>query len=175
MLGTADIASLMKPWFYQDNAHTLLVQPTVAERTIEEWQEWVTQTPQPDSETQRPQWWKDIVVTPQVPLANGAVLVGPSRDWLANSRTGLLFDGEVIGPVGRAGLEVGTPTEVAAAIAAGGLPVNLHAGSGLASGSVVIETAGDPLEKRGLTQAGGGLKVVGSGGLIGRHAPEGRS
>jgi hypothetical protein len=127
-LGTAGVASdlqaLMKPWFYQDNALTLLAQPTVAERTIEEWQEWVTHTPQPDSDTQRPQWWTDVVVTPQVPLGTGAVLAHPRSDWLANSETGLLFDGEVIGPIGRAGRE---------------------------------------------------LKVVGSGGLIGRQASEGRS
>ena len=32
----------MKPVFYQDNAHTLFVEPNVTERTIEEWQEWVT-------------------------------------------------------------------------------------------------------------------------------------
>ena len=57
----------MKPVFYQDNAHTFFVEPSVTERTIEEWQEWVTRTPQPEPGWQKPDWWKDIVVVPEMP------------------------------------------------------------------------------------------------------------
>ena len=44
--GLAEITSLMKPVFYQDNAHTLFIEPTVAEQTTEQ-TEWVTPTPLP--------------------------------------------------------------------------------------------------------------------------------
>lgn len=44
--GLGEIVALMRPVFYQDNRHTFFVEPSVTERTIEEWQEWVTKTPQ---------------------------------------------------------------------------------------------------------------------------------
>ena len=39
--GIEGITSIIKPVFYQDNEHTLFIEPNVTERTIEEWQEWV--------------------------------------------------------------------------------------------------------------------------------------
>jgi peptidoglycan hydrolase-like protein with peptidoglycan-binding domain len=182
--GLGEITSLMKPVFYQDNAHTLFIEPSVTERTIEEWQEWVTRTPQPDPEWVLPEWWEDIVVIPAIPRQRLSVPTDPSdpvwhfsvdraslfkvepgQDWVVNPVTGLLFDGELIGPGGRAGWAILPSTEVAGAITEGGIPVNVHAGSGLAPGDTVVLTADNALEQAGLTPVAGGLNVVGSSGF----------
>ncbi|MEJ7870614.1 MAG: neuraminidase-like domain-containing protein [Rubrobacteraceae bacterium] len=181
--GLPEIASLMKPLFYQDNAHTLFVEPNVEERTIEEWQEWVTRTPQPE-----PEWvpWDRLeeFVKPMIPKLDLPILiypddpiwhlsanldsritVKPGQDWLVNPATGLLFEGELIGPGGKAGMAVLSSTELAGAIAEGGTPVNVHAGSGLASGSTVVALASDALDRAGLAQTTGTLNIVGGSGF----------
>jgi hypothetical protein len=176
--GLPEIASLMKPVFYQDNAHTLFVEPNVTERTIEEWQEWVTRTPQPEPGWVKPDWWKDIIVIPEIPwkgpipdprdprlgfeIDPGSLINPiPGFDWLVNPGTGLLFDGVLIGPAGRPGLEI-LP---AGGIAEGGSLVNVNPGSGLGAGSTVVLTRATTLEESGLTQVAGGLNIVGSGGF----------
>jgi hypothetical protein len=55
--------------------------------------------------------------------------------------------------------------EIAESIAEGSTPVNVHAGSGLAVGNAVVLADAAALEKNGLTQAAGGLSIVGSGGF----------
>jgi len=182
--GLPEIASLMKPLFYQDNAHTLFVEPNVEERTIEEWQEWVTRTPQPE-----PEWvpWDrlDEFVKPMIPKLelpipidpddliwrlppvdrDSRITVKPGQDWLVNPATGLLFEGELIGPGGKAGMAVLPSTELAGAIAEGGTPVKVHAGSGLASGSTVVALAGEAQDQVGLAQTAGTLNIVGGSGF----------
>ena len=113
--GLPEIAALMRPVFFQDKSHTMFVEPTVAERTIEEWQDWVTPSPQPESGWRDPQWWKDLTVLPEVPtLVNPGeprINVGPESivhpdsrvDWLANPGTALEFDGVLIGSSGQPG------------------------------------------------------------------------
>ncbi len=91
--------------------------------------------------------------------------VKTEQDWLVNPGTGLLFDGELIAPHGRAEVAVLPSVEAAGALARGGLPVNVHAGSGLAPGRTVVAVAGDALDQAGLIQAAGGLNVVGSSGF----------
>jgi hypothetical protein len=179
--GVGEIASLMKPVFYQDNAHTLFVEPSVTERTIEEWQDWVTRTPQPEPGWLDPDWWKEIVVIPDIPKKwpipdprdpRGGFRIDPGSlinpipdlDWLVNPGTGLLFDGVLIGPAGRPGLEILT-AEVAGVIAERGTPVNVNPGSGLASGITVVLSGTTTLEQNGLTQVAGGLNIVGGGGF----------
>ena len=64
--GSPEIASLDKPLFYQDNAHTFFIEPDLSERTIAEWDEWVTRTPQQD--LQFPDdGWKEIVLEHVIP------------------------------------------------------------------------------------------------------------
>ena len=172
-LGSPEIASLIKPILYQDNANTLFIEPNVIERTIEEWQDWVTRTPQPEPGWRNPDWWKEFVVIPELPkklmmpdpIDNGSLInPKPDFDWLLNPGTGLLFDGVLIGPAGRLGLEI-RPAEVAGVIAEDGTSVNVKSGSGLASGSTVVLTGATTLKKSGLTQLGSGLNIVGSAGF----------
>ena len=178
--GVGEIASLMKPVFYQDNAHTFFVEPSVTERTIEEWQGWVTPTPQPEPGWLDPDWWTKFVVIAELPsLQNsdskgprGGFPIGegslikpkPAFDWLVNTGTGLLFDGVLIGPRGQPGLELMT-VEVAASMPDGRLPININPGSGLAAGMTVVVSGRTTLQQNGLTQVGGGLNIVGSGGF----------
>lgn len=171
-LGDAEIASLVKPVFYQDNLHTLYIQPNLTEQTIEEWQEWVTRTTQPEPDWDRPAWWKDIVVSPAVPRLKDEARLDPTRpsaglgvgddsllgiqpkvDWVVNPATGVLFDGELVGPVGRAGVDV------LSSVAEG------QAGSGVAGGQAVVAEAHAALQRAGLEQGAAGLNVVGSSGF----------
>jgi hypothetical protein len=160
----------------------LFVEPSVEERTIEDWQEWVTRTPQPEPEGILPdgKGWvlpaipkltQPIPVVPDDPFWHSSfdhdslINVKPGQDWLVNSATGLLFEGEVIGPGGRAEMAVLSATEVAGVMAEGGTTLNVHAGSELASGSTVVALAGNALDRAGLAQSVGALNIVGGSGF----------
>jgi hypothetical protein len=179
--GLPEIASLMKPLFYQDNAHTLFIEPSVEERTIEEWQEWVTRTPQPASslpdrlddrlKTDIPELKPPRVIDRDDPVwrlpidRDSRINVQSGHDWLVNPATGLLFEGELIGPGGRAATAAVPAAELAGAIAEGGTPVNVHSGSELASGNTVVALAGDALDRAGLVRTAGALNIVGGSGF----------
>ena len=179
--GLGDIASFMKPVFYQDNRHTLFVEPNVTERTIEEWREWIASTPQPEPETRIPDRWKAPWLIPEKPMkplitdpgdpwrnpiGPGALINPiPEHDWLVNPATTIELDGVLIGPAGQTGLEILTAAKAAGIIGEGRTPVNVNPGSGLASGSTVVLTDAAKFEQTGLAQVAGGLNVVGSAGF----------
>lgn len=177
--GLGEIASLIKPVFYQDNLHTLFVEPNVTETTIEEWQEWVARKPRPEPGWKKPGWWKDIVVIPDKPwqrpfsdprdplLAYGReslINPAPERDWLLNPGTVLEFDNVLIGPAGQPGLKIITE-EVNKVTAEGGTIVNANPGGSLASGGAVVLADATAHKQSGLMQAAGGLNIVGSAGF----------
>jgi hypothetical protein len=173
--GLGEIATLMKPVFHQDNRHTFFVEPSVSERTIEEWQEWVTKTP--GAEPWRPEypWWKDIVMVPAIPwkgplpdpgdpwrfAVDPAARITPAldRDWLINPATVLAFDNVLIGPAGQPGVEVVTRGDQAAL----GGHINVNPGSEVAG--MVVVSAQHTFGRSGLAAAGGGLNIVGRSGL----------
>ncbi|NTU81513.1 MAG: hypothetical protein HGA45_19380, partial [Chloroflexales bacterium] len=179
-----EVAALIRPIFYQDSRHTFFVEPSVAEQTLEDWQEWVTRTPQPEREWLKPDWWDDRYIIPEIPdfperpplpfpddpfwqTIDPGVLVKlrAGQDWVRNPATGLLFGDELIGPQGRTGLAVLPATELGEALAAGAQAVHVHGGSSVASDSVVVLKGGASLADSGLTQVAGGLNVVGGGGF----------
>ncbi len=180
--GLAEITSLMKPVFYQDNAHTLFIEPTVAEQTTEQ-TEWVTQTPLPEPKTPpwliKPELFEKYVAPAYVlpwdlPEDPRQIRVNPAEslinvtsgvDWVTNAGTAVLFDDQLIGPSGQAGLAILPAAEAAGALAQGGRVVNVHAASGLAADSVVVHTGETPLALSGLTQTAGALNVITGGGL----------
>jgi len=172
-----EIAALMRPVFYQDNSHTFFVEPTVAEQTIEDWQDWVVPTLVPDPGWAGPNWWgKDFVAVAdhpwRVPIPelgdpwrdnldqNSIRELTRSRDWLVNPVTALKFDGEMIGPRGLPGLEVAAPGSLA-----GGLSVNVSAGSALGSGETVAVRDSHALANSGLARDAASLNIVGGGGF----------
>lgn len=170
--GVDEIASLMKPVFYQDQASTFFVEPSVSEQTIEEWQEWVTRTPVAEPDRPLPD---RLDILPEIPRWTlpgpndpGPLLIDPrslilpklESDWLVNPRTALLFDGTPVGPVGRPGVEILTGTN----LAAGGALVKVHPAGGIGEKTNVVLTGGT-LEDAGLTDRSGGLNVIGSGGF----------
>jgi hypothetical protein len=171
--GLAQIKALLKPVFFQDARHTLFVEPNVVERTIEEWEEWVTQSPQPEDKWGIPDWWKDIKVIPDYPhigpfpepdpvlIDPGSVInPRPGYDWLVNPVTGLVFDGVLIGSGGKLDLEVVTPD--GRGLADFGTPVGVNPGSGLALGSIVVAPRGALRDGVALE---GGLNVIGGMGF----------
>lgn len=170
-LGSPEIASLVKPLFYQDDSHTLFLEPNLTERTIEKWEEWVTHTPQ-EPVWQLPELEKEIVVIPQVPFDKwrgprpedpdwgtffgvDSVLGGRTgQDWVVNPATGVMFGNELILAGGRAG--DGGP---------GGVLMNVQAGSGVGTGDALVVTNAGALGPALTEQAAGGLNVIGSAGL----------
>ena len=182
-----DIGPLVQPVFYQDNAHALYIEPNLTERTIEEWQDWVTRTWVPEEESlpwlDDSDWWEKhvkpmtpetkipIPIDPGDPVFRGAIDVESilpvvqTDDWLVNDVTELLYDGELIGPKGRGGFEVVRATELAGAIAGGSTLVNLHSGSGIPQGSAVVAPVGTTPDVPGRSRVSGELHVIGSEGL----------
>jgi hypothetical protein len=175
-----EIEALMKPVFVADGSHTLFVEPQVVERTVEEWEEWVTRTPVPgESGTawlDDDRWWKYVKPAFEIPTQYEVVplidplgpLINPVRDsviesvdrfdWLTNPATALLFDGTVVGPTGKAAVDVvsraavGTDTVVA-----------VNAGSSIdADQAVVLRT---DAATTGIAPFAKGLSVVGVAGV----------
>ena len=175
--GLGEIASLMKPVFYQDNRHTLFVEPNVTERTIEEWQEWVTRTPQPEPGWHIPDRWREIVVIPDIPrkwpipepgdpwrlaIDRGSIINPvPDRDWLVNPGTAIKFGDVLVGPFGQPGIEI----VAGLGAGAGQGPVNIHPGSVLADGSIVVLRDENTFSRSGLNATAGGLNVIGGPGF----------
>lgn len=178
--GLPEIASLIKPIFYQNNSDTLFVEPSVTEQTIEEWKEWITIAPQPEPGWSIPGKWPDVVVIPEtpwkppfpdlgdpwrVPIDPGSLInPGPKFDWLVNPLTGLHFDDAVIGPSGPMDTTVLQSHEVKGALSKDDMLVNIHGSSDLARGTVAIIPYA-VLGQAGLSQVAGGLNVVGGAGF----------
>ena len=177
--GLAEIGSLIKPIFYKDGVNTLFVEPAVTERTVEEWQEWVTQTPLPEPGWRNPKWFDELEIVPEVPWripkprpgdpwsidAESLVTIKQKDDWLVNPITALEFDGGLIGPEGRAPIRILASSELSAAVMAGAIPVAVNAGGGLGPSAVAVVAGGSSPQTAVFTQEAAGLNVVGGGGF----------
>jgi hypothetical protein len=168
--GLSEIATLMRPVFYQDNRHTFFVEPSVTEKTIEEWEEWVIKTP--EAEPWRPEFprlkeivvfptWKGPLPDPVDPRVHPDSRIYPvrDRDWLINPATVVEFDEALIGPAGQPGLEVATD------VAQMGLGTQINVNPGSEVAGAVTVSAAHTFARSGLRVTGGGLNVIGSAGL----------
>ena len=166
----------MKPVFYQDRRHTFFVEADVTERTIEEWQEWVTRTPVAEPGWTRPDWWKDIFIEPEVPkwpipipddtwrlpIHPGSLISPiPDRDWLVNPGSMIKFGDVLIGPMGQPGIEIRASSDPATGLSR----VSGGPGGDLASGSNMVLKDPESFARSGLREIAGGLNVVGSAGF----------
>jgi hypothetical protein len=172
-----EIATLMKPVFYQDSRHTFFVEPEVAEKTIEKWEEWVTRAPETKPGWGVPEWKHDIPVIPEAPrkwpipepdypwaspIDSGSLInPDPVRDWLINPATVLNFGGVLIGQAGQPGIEIRAAGDSATAVAG----LNVSAGSNLASGDRIVLSDPASFARSGLREVGAGLNIVGGAGL----------
>jgi hypothetical protein len=183
-LGTAEIASLVTPLFYQDDrANSFFIEPTFKETTVEEWTDWVAPTRVPEVEWDKSDWWDKLHVMPMQPKTRIPVPVNPGdpiwqiridprarfaltsqEDWLANPATVMDFGGELVGPAGHAGLAVKSALE-ASIEGTAATAVTVNAGSALAPGNSVVTVDSIALAGSGLGGATGGLNVVGGSGL----------
>lgn len=181
-IGTDEIVSLVSPLFYQDElSNTFYIEPNFKEKTIEEWQEWVTRTPEPEVEWDHPEWWDNLPLEAMVPKQKAPVPVNPGdpiwqtqidprarfslaskEDWLANPATLVPFQGELIGPAGQAGLAVRSALETGSPLEAA---IVVNAGSAIEPGSTVVAVDNNALASSGLARTAGGLNVVGGNGL----------
>lgn len=174
--GLGEIASLTKPVFYQDRYHTLFIEPSVTERTIENWQEWVA-PPQREPSIQIGDYLKDISVITEIPgvkiskfgelwqtgidTSGSLINPRPDQDWMANSATLIRFSDALIGPIGQPGIVISTTVD--GVINQGYL--NVNPGSAVAAGSIVVLTDKSTFAHSGLNVPGGGLNVIGSAGF----------
>lgn len=170
--GLPEIAALVKPVFYQDSANTFFIEPSVTERTIEDWQEWVTRTPVSEPAMDAQDWWGGIKVvayrplpdpdTWKAPFVPGSLINPvPNADWLVNPGTVLYFDSVLIGPKGRSDLDV----VESKATKPGGKSLQVSPGSAVGAGYQVVLAEEASLEQVGLAQSAGGLNIVGAGGV----------
>ncbi len=193
-LGTAEIASLVTPLFYQDSqGNTFFVEPSFKEKTIEEWQEWITRTPEPEVTWDLPEWWKTIPLKPIQPKYKFPIVVNPGdpiwqtridprarfsienkQDWLANPMTTVQFEGELIGPRGKTDLVVQSALAVTNSQAVSQavsqtnsltVAIAINTGSAISAESTVITRDSNALVAAELIQATSGLNVIGSNGL----------
>jgi hypothetical protein len=175
--GLGEIATLIKPVFYQDSRHTFFVEADVTERTIEKWREWVTRTPVTEPGWIEPEWWKDIVIKPEIPWKwpipvpedpwrlriHPGSLVNPirDRDWMINPWSVTKFGDVLIGPTGQPGIEIRPSTDPATSL---GL-VNAGPGGDLANGNRIVLTDAASFARSGLREVAGGLNLVGGAGF----------
>ncbi|MCC6916287.1 hypothetical protein [Nitrosomonas sp.] len=174
--GLREIGSLMKPVFYQDNLHTLFVEPTVTESTVEQWKEWVSAPARPEPGFKLPDLRErpPIVVVPfekprpgwQLPdiHPNAIILEKPARDLLTNPGTALLFDGALVGPTGRALVEVRSNVGSMNVLTGAETRIDISPGSSFSSNSIAVGGAG-ALVQAGLKVGANGLNIIGAAGL----------
>jgi hypothetical protein len=177
--GLAEIGSLIKPLFYKDAVNTLFVEPSVSERTVEEWQEWITPTPQPEPGWKNPKWFEELEILPEIPWKvprprpgdpweiDVDSLVGVKRrnDWLVNPITALVFDGELIGSSGRTRVTMLPSSALMTAIVGGATPVSVTTGGGVGPATVAVTEVGVAGLPAVLTPNVGTLNVVGAAGF----------
>jgi hypothetical protein len=106
---TPEFAPLVTPFFYQDNLHTLFVEPSLTETTTQKTEEYGISYPVIYLLWLDDARWRDWVVVPTVPIAirppnpidplsHFNILEG--IDWVKHSLTGLQFGDTVIGQTG---------------------------------------------------------------------------
>jgi Neuraminidase-like domain/Salmonella virulence plasmid 28.1kDa A protein len=185
--GDAERMSLIKPIFYQDHAHTLFVEPTLEERRIDEWEDYVTLVPPVDVGL-GPEWWDHIVIIPEIPrvkpprwidpwdpiwdppFGDETILgVRPQEDWLINPGTGILLDDIVIGAKGGLDATILTATETIpggdAGLAERGHVIQVETGGAVASGATLVANSANALQKAGLGGEVAVLNIVGGDGF----------
>ena len=175
--GLDEIATLLRPVFYQDNQHTFFVEPDVKEITIEEWEEWIPPVSRPEPVWEIPTYWDDLVVVPEIPwegpipdfeqpfgpiIDPGSVIdPAPDLDWLTNPATVVRYGDVVIGPAGQPGIEILTDSEAAV----GREIITTNPGSDLENRGVAVFSDANAFAESGLNVSDGGLSVVGGGGF----------
>src|SRR5262249_41215410 len=120
----AEIKSLISPAFYQDDRHTFFIEPILVETTVGDWDDWIIPPPLSDPKLNDDQYWVEIPLDYEAPMAKPPVPIDPSdpgadprvvnpidptscfsirvpRDWVTNPSTTIRFDGNLIGQGGR--------------------------------------------------------------------------
>jgi hypothetical protein len=167
-----DLAPLAGPFFYADDVNTFFVAPEVQEETFDVWEKWVVDDPGISVDLdRRPDWWRDLVVVPYVPVKGGPQPPEPDdpwqrfevtqeHDWVTDPATVLEFDGGFVGERGGVDIQVAVDTGAADH----GNVVITGAGSAPGAGVAYVSTG------HGQTPAfleGSGLVIVGAAGLNG--------
>ena len=172
-----EIATLMKPVFYQDSLHTFFIEPDVTERTIEKWEDYIPKSQIPKQGLGKLDRWEKINVIPEFPkkwrrpLADAPwsspihteslVNQVTERDWLINPGSVLKFGDVLVGPTGKPGIEIRDSADPATRQQT----LNVSPGADIARGQNIVLTEADSLARSGLVERSSGLNVVGSAGF----------
>ncbi|MBD1833295.1 peptidoglycan-binding protein [Cyanobacteria bacterium FACHB-472] len=109
-----DIAPLVSPFFYQDDRHTFLVEPSLTETPIVEWEDWgIGGGTKTDAVRNLGNWVEEVKIQPDVPRKTVSIEPGrpwldssarfnlrPQTDWVTNPTTVLQYGDRFIGQTG---------------------------------------------------------------------------
>jgi hypothetical protein len=112
-----EVGALMRPFFVQNEKHTLFVEPRVTDTTVDKWEEWVVTTPVIRLRDDDRLYLKDIPVIAQVPVDGQQFLLDPispyarfnvtaKQDWVTNPQVAVEFDSQAIGRRGALSADV---------------------------------------------------------------------
>ena len=180
--GSAEIASLVKPLFFQDTSDAYYLEPNVEEQTIEQWKDYVVRTPQPEIGGSVSNWPDPVRYVPELPNIRKPLVLDPAspiwareianadkfhvktgEDWIVNPSIGMLFDGKVIGAKGVAtGVSVVSRVDAVHAIEQGATRIAVQAGNELPGGAEVLQLRQPDKPGGAVTEA---ITIVGAGGM----------
>lgn len=162
-----ELASLLKPVFYQDNKHTFFIEPQLSEKTTAEWDEWVAGEQQPVY--QQLDQLNQIAITPVVATSKGAAgesptidkasLIQPESkvDWLINAETLMQLGDVLIGPTGQKSITDDMSKSA----------VGFHSGNNLLGGGASLFQGENSFAQSSLKSTSGDFRVVGRSGFGG--------
>jgi len=102
---SAELAPLVSPFFYQDQAHAFFVEPWLREITVEKWEGWVLAPMPVGLQFERDEWWQNLELVaatygddePCAIDASALYKVKPRQDWLTDPGTVLHVGKRLIG------------------------------------------------------------------------------
>jgi len=112
---TSELGKLINPFFYQDNHHTFLVEPTLTEKTFWEHEDYIPIPTIPEQEWEYDEWWDRIPIDPRWPFPDPPIPMDPfdpgwvdpidplvkhqmkiKTDWATDPTTVFRFDEQII-------------------------------------------------------------------------------
>lgn len=146
---SAERRRFIDPFFYQNELHSFLVEPTLTETTITEWEDWAIVLPR-DPIRLTPEDLEELHIEASIPIKKGQPLppfepepvsrfkLKIANDWVTDPTTVLVLDDNVlIGKVGALDLNIAIPSQLGPISAPVSVVGVSHVGGVKARGSVV--------------------------------------
>ena len=114
---SSDVPLRERPFFFQDDRLTFLVQPTLTETQFSKWEGWIPIPPRLDERLDKQDWWDVLPLVPMMSMVDKVDLIDPvdlsarvsirtRKDWLTSSSTAVKFGQSTIGQSGRTNVRI---------------------------------------------------------------------